>query len=225
MKNAQQRAVIIANGELSSPDKIRPLIQPDDKIICADGGGYHAKRMGLVPDVIIGDMDSVSTELLAEFEGMGTLIETHPANKDETDLELAINFASNSGIQNIDVIGVFGGRLDQSVANLMLLARPEWRHLRLRAITEHEVTWPLRGSDQETITGTVGDTLSLIPLTPSVEGVTLTGVKWPLDQATLQFGSTWTMSNEFVKNEVTLSVVQGLVLIVQGRQDTNRRSR
>jgi thiamine pyrophosphokinase len=171
--------------------------------------------MGLTPAVVIGDMDSLDPDRRAELEASGVRFEVHPVDKDETDLELALRLAIAEGATEIDVLAVLGGRLDQSLANLLLLTRPEWEPVRVRAIAGNEMAWPVRSGQKVIIKGTPGDVLSLIPLTPTVSGVHLSGVKWPLENATLHFGSTWTVSNALVEGEAQLQVEEGLALVVQ----------
>jgi thiamine pyrophosphokinase len=130
-------------------------------------------------------------------------------------LELALRLAIAEGATEIDDLAVLGGRLDQSLANLLLLTRPEWEPVRVRAIAGNEMAWPVRSGQKVIIKGTPGDVLSLIPLTPTVSGVHLSGVKWPLQAATLHFGSTGTVSNALVEGEAQLQVGEGLVLVVQ----------
>ncbi len=212
--DAHLRAVIITNGQLTDPAGAQQHIRAGDWVICADGGARHARTMGLVPDVVVGDLDSIDPALRAELEAAGVRFEVHPARKDETDLELALRLAVASGAAEIDVLAVLGGRLDQALANLLLLARPEWALAKVRVIEGNEVVWPVRGGQTATVNGTAGDTLSLVPLTPTVTGVDLEGVEWPLHDATLYFGSTWTISNALSAPTARLQVGEGLVLVV-----------
>lgn len=212
--NALVRTIIIANGDLPDLARARQRIHPGDQIMCADGGAYHARAMGLTPDVVVGDLDSMDPGLRTELEAAGVRFEVHPAHKDETDLELALRLAIAEGATEIEVLAVLGGRVDQSLANLLLLARPEWGSARVRASEGDETMWAVRGGQETTIAGRVGDRLSLVPLTPVVSGVTLEGVEWPLHDATLHFGSTLTISNTLVAPVAHLWVKEGLVLIV-----------
>ena len=87
------RIVIFANGVLTQPDLLQTKLKPDDRIFCADGGTRHALALGLTPETIIGDLDSLEPELVAELETAGVTIQRHPADKDQTDLELALELA------------------------------------------------------------------------------------------------------------------------------------
>jgi thiamine pyrophosphokinase len=209
-----RRAVIVANGHLADPDRARQHIRPGDWIICADGGARHVRAMDLIPHVVVGDLDSLDPTLRADLEAAGVRFEMHPTRKDETDLELALHLAAAEGVGEVDVLGAVGGRLDQTLANLLLLTRPDWDSMRIRVIEDDEVAWLVHDGGTTPIEGSVGDTLSLVPLSPTVTGVTLQGVEWPLSHATLQLGSTLTISNVLAAPVAHLKIDRGLVLIV-----------
>jgi thiamine pyrophosphokinase len=212
--NAVSRTIIIANGQLSRSTDLRQRIGSGDRIICADGGAHHARRMGLTPDVVVGDLDSLDPGLRAELEAAGVRFEVHPAHKDQTDLELALQLAMAEGATHIEIWAMLGGRLDQTMANLLLLTRPEWHAAQVRMVEGNQMVWPLRGGQETTIHGVAGDVLSLIPLSPLVFGVTLEGVEWPLQAATLHFGSTLTVSNQLTAPVARLGVENGLLLVI-----------
>ena len=109
---------------------------------------------------------------------------------------------------------MLGGRLDQALANLLLLARPEWASAWLRMVDGNQTAWPLRSGQEAAIEGSPGDLLSLVPLSPIVSGVTLEGVEWPLRAANLYFGSTLTISNRLTGPVAHLCLEEGLVLVV-----------
>jgi thiamine pyrophosphokinase len=208
------RAVILANGQLPDPGAARRHIQSADRLICADGGTQHAIRLGLVPDIVVGDLDSIEAPARATLEAAGVRFEAHPVRKDKTDLELALGLAIAEGAMQVDLLATLGGRLDQSLANLLLLTQPEWATVSVRVIEGSETAWVVRGGQTARLTGNAGDTLSLVPLTPQVSGVNLTGVEWPLANATLQLGSTLTISNTLADRVAQLQVAEGLVLVV-----------
>jgi thiamine pyrophosphokinase len=212
--NSPARTIIIANGQLSNPTEARRRIHPGDQVICADGGTHHAHAMGLTPDVIVGDLDSLAPSLRSELEAAGVRFEVHPTYKDETDLELALRLAIAEGADEIEILAMLGGRLDQSLANLLLLARPEWASAWVRVTEGDQTAWLVRAGQETSIRGVCGDLLSLIPLTPLVTGVTLEGVEWPLNGATLRLGSTLTISNTMTVPPARLKLEEGLVLVV-----------
>lgn len=223
--NSPARAIIIANGHLPNPVKARQRIHPGDQLICADGGTHHAQLMGLTPDIVVGDLDSLTPGLRTELEAAGVRFEVYPTHKDETDLELALRLAIAGGANEIEILGMLGGRLDQSLANLLLLARPEWASAWVRVTEGNQTAWPVRGGQQTTIQGKRGDLLSLVPLSPQVTGVTLEGVEWPLYRAVLRFGSTLTISNTLTAPTAHLKIEEGLVLVVHQSSENQEARR
>lgn len=209
------RIVIFANGILTEPDRLRRRLRPDDRIFCADGGTVHALTLGLTPQVIIGDLDSLAPDLVTEMAAAGVTIHRHPVRKDQTDLELAFQVAMAERPDEILLVTALGGRLDQMLANILLLTRPEYALARLTLVDGPQSVRVLRSHQAVTLTGQPGDTLSLVPLTPTVEQVNLTGVEWPLAAATLTLGSTWSISNVLAGSEACLQIGEGMLLVVQ----------
>ncbi len=119
-----QRIIIFANGELPDLNKARLLLRAGDRILCADGGTRHALALGVRPDLIIGDLDSADEGVVQKFRNDGVKIESHPRDKNETDLELAIHTAIELSPKQIVIIAALGGRLDQTLANITLLSDP-----------------------------------------------------------------------------------------------------
>ena len=208
------RIVIFANGELNQPDLLSAQLHSTDRIFCADGGTLHALALGLMPDAIIGDLDSLAPETVVEMESKGVTIHRHPAYKNETDLELALRLAIAENPAEILLVTALGGRLDQMLANIMLLTRPEYASTLLTLLDGLYRARLLRSHHSLVINGQPGDTLSLIPLTPTVNSVNLSGVEWPLAQTTLSLGSTLTISNTLTASQATIQIGEGLVLVV-----------
>ena len=210
------RTVIIANGHLADSAGARRHVRDGDRIICADGGANHAVAMGLVPDVVVGDLDSLGVDLRASLETMGVHFEVYPVHKDKTDLELALRLAIAEGADEVNLLATLGGRLDQSLANLLLLTQAEWADARVRVFEGDEVAWVVRGGQGTTVTGEIGDTLSVIPISRQISGVCLDGVQWPLHDATLELGDTLTVSNTLSAPAAHLQIGAGLAVIVHG---------
>jgi thiamine pyrophosphokinase len=116
------RAIIFANGEVNGPIPIEAQSQPGDIIIAADGGSINCLKNGMMPDILIGDLDSLSQERVLSFESAGIKIIRFPERKDYTDLELAVQYAIGEEFQEILILGALGQRWDQTLANLLLLA-------------------------------------------------------------------------------------------------------
>ena len=178
------RIVIFANGELPSPDAARSLLQADDYLIAADGGANHLMKMGILPDVVIGDLDSVEENALFELTSAEVDIKQYSEDKDETDIELALRYALALQPSGILIVGALGGRLDQTLANLSILTDQGLSGIDIRLDDGVEEAFFCRASagkgGQAEVRGRSGDIVSLIPWNGPVEGVTTEGLQWPL---------------------------------------------
>ena len=211
------RAVIFANGEFPDPQSARELLRSDDLVIAADGGARHALAAGETPNVIIGDLDSLSWEEQAQVEATGSQIIRFSPRKDETDLELALQYAVREGATEIIILAALGGRLDQTVANLLLLAMPELGGIAVRVVEGAQTAFLVR--DKALVEGQPGDTVSLIPLGGDAVGVTAQGLEWPLHEETLRFGPARGVSNVLTAGQARVRVRQGLLLCVVTRNE------
>lgn len=221
--NGLRQVVVLAGGDPVLLPLPRPLPHPIDLVIAADGG-YHAAATLAVPvDVLVGDLDSVSADGLATARAAGTRIERHPVDKDRTDLALALDAVTADGPAEVLLIGGHGGRLDHLLANVALLAAPEYGTLRITALLGPAVVTVLR--DRATLLGRPGELVSLLAMHGPAHGVTTTGLRFPLAQATLPVGSSLGVSNEFTGSHATVTVSDGVLVVVQpGGPDTTDRA-
>ncbi len=215
------RALIFANGRLDCLDTVRDILRPDDLIIAADGGARHCQELGLAPDLLIGDFDSLSPEDLERFREQNVQIIPHPARKDQTDLELALRQALKSGANQMIVFGALGRRRDMSIANILLMAAPEFSGVDIRIQEKDQEIRVLRAGGTLRIQGEKGDTLSLLPLTGDAAGVSLEGLEYPLKDETLPFGATRGVSNVMARNVAAISLKQGVLLCLLLRNSSD----
>jgi len=204
------RAIIFANGDAPDQKTIEPWITPTDRIIAADGGTRNALSVGITPQVVIGDLDSLAAVDREQLERAGVLFIVYPVHKDYTDLELALRYALEHGATDLVIFSALGGRWDQSLANLMLLSLPELANITTRIIDRAVSIEVIR--DRAMINGRVGDTLSLIALKGDAHGVTIEGCAYPLGDATLPFGATLGISNVLTQSTVKITVKHGEIL-------------
>ncbi len=202
------RIIIFANGNLPNLEKARALIRPDDFILCADGGTRHALALGFTPNLIIGDMDSLPSTFNLPPE---TFIR-FSADKNETDLELAINHALTLNPSQILILAALGGRMDQTLANISLLSNPQLSTFDVRLSDGVEELFFCR--DQIKVEGRSGDIVSLIPWQGDVTGVFTENLRWHLHYETLYPDKTRGISNEMTADVATVSIASGLLLIV-----------
>jgi thiamine pyrophosphokinase len=211
-----KRAIIFANGILPYAEAARKLVLPGDWLIAADGGLRLALSLGFTPELIIGDLDSAATQDVSRARGMGAEVELFPREKDATDLELALRRAQESGCDFIRIVGGLGGRSDHALANLFLLTDPALRFVDLRL--DDGVEEALVMHDRADITGSPGDTVSLLPLGGPADGIFTEGLLYPLRGETLLPHRTRGISNEMTGTLATVSLRTGLLVCVHARR-------
>jgi thiamine pyrophosphokinase len=210
------RAVIFANGNLERPELAAGLLRPDDFIIAADGGLHHLRALRLLPYLLIGDLDSVGPDDKDWTADHGVEILHFPRDKDFTDLELAIREALKRGYAEIMIVAALGGRMDQTLGNIGLLLVSNQADCRIWlddgiteiGLLEHELT----------ISGQIGDLVSLIPLGQTAQGVVTLALKYPLNAETLAPGQTRGISNVMLAETAKVSLAQGKLLCVHIRR-------
>lgn len=207
-----KRALIIANGQWEDDqDFFYRLIDEIDILVCADGGAKYALQLGLKPERIYGDLDSLDLELEREYRKMGVEFCQFPVIKDKTDTHLVIDHLIDEGFKEILLAGALGGRVDHFLGNLMLLSYGHKKKVQVKLISPTVEVQLLEGSLQ--ISGHQGDTFSLIPLDEVVKGVTLEGFKYPLIAQDVYRESTLGISNLIIAEEATVSIEQGRAFI------------
>ena len=210
-----QRIIIFANGALPDLNKARAILRADDFILCADGGTRHALALGLTPNLVIGDMDSLEKDEWKRLEESDVAIELYPRDKNEIDLELAINRAVELEPKEIVIIAALGGRMDQTLANIALLT--DVRHSTFDVRLDDGVEEIFFCRDQAQVRGRSGDIVSLIPWGNPVHGIHTQGLKWSLDNETLYSDKTRGISNEMMDQIANIKITSGNLLIIHRR--------
>jgi thiamine pyrophosphokinase len=195
---------IVANGSIRNFDFFSESIQSHSYLIAVDGGLNYCNEMGLTPDLIIGDFDSVSDALLALYTS--SEIRRFPADKDFTDLELALEIALKKNPQRITLYGALEKRIDHSIYNLYLLCRHPFI---LQIESEYETVFAINKSTS--IDCFQGQTLSLLPFGGTVKGVTTKGLKWELNNASFD-QNMMSISNVCLSDHVKISFEQGILI-------------
>jgi len=199
------RAVIVTGGAMEDYAYIRQFIQPADYIIAADSGYLHAKALGLRPQVLLGDFDSLS-ELPQDLD-----IHRVPPEKNFTDTELAIEWAREHGMKDFLLLGAIGTRMDHTMTNILLLSRLLDAGEGAELIDEHNRIWITDKAIE--IDAQVGETVSLVPLS-TCEGVTTCGLAYPLSGATLEVGYGLGVSNVVSQSPASVSLSGGRMLVM-----------
>jgi thiamine pyrophosphokinase len=213
------RALIVAAGDApdrAALDRTWPGWSDGiDLVVAADAGADAAERLGLRPDVVVGDFDSIAPGGLDRLRAAGIPVEIAPADKDESDTELAIRAALGRGARSLTIVGGLGGRPDHLLANVGLLALPGLADRPVELLDGRTRVSLIRGPGSRELAGRIGDWVSLLPFGPGVEGVTTTGLAWPLADEALPLGPARGLSNVRTAAVVGVTVRAGLLLAVE----------
>lgn len=203
-----ETVLIFAGGDSPGSALADELPEPD-LVIAADSGYDVAVAAGFAVDVLVGDMDSIATEIIPGH----VIVERHDADKDATDLELALARVIEEKPQRIVVVAGSGGRFDHELATAALLCSDRWDQVEeLDWVTDRGWGHVVRG--RRIVHGDVGRLISLIPMGGAAVGVTTRGLRWNLEAATLHPGTTWGVSNEFTGPVADIRVGFGCLLAV-----------
>ncbi len=205
------RAVIIGNGTIEDSSFIAKNISSEDIVICCDGGSKYLFKEGILPKYIIGDLDSSDMPIITFFETRGAILKKFPSKKDKTDMELCIDFAIGLGLKEILLLGASGTRLDHSLANIGLLANCLDRNIFCYIKDEHNEIYITNNKIE--LEGEVGDTISLIPFSDKVEGVSTFGLEYSLQDYTMYQDSSLGISNVILNKKISIEVKNGKLLI------------
>jgi thiamine pyrophosphokinase len=207
-----KRAIIFCNGDLSNFRNAKKYIKPTDYIICADGGAKHVLKLGIKPDVIIGDFDSLSKKDQKIFIEKQVPFITHEKEKDETDSELAVQFALEKGFKTIFIFGLLGSRIDHMLTNFFALDYISSADADVTIIEGKQEIRLIKNKIK--LEGKKGDLVSLIPLNGDVKKVTTKNLKYSLKNEDLKFGYSRGISNVFTEDTAEISLHEGSLLVI-----------
>ena len=197
--------------------RVRELADRADLIVAADGAWARAVAAGIPVDLVIGDLDSLTRKERTTLLASDTEVEIHEPDKDLTDLDLALDHVLSLSPEKVVVFGAFGGRIDHTLANVLLLERAVERGVEVELVAGRETAWLIRGGFTLPI-GRAGDRVSLIPL--SEEAVVRTdGLRYRLNDEPLVRASAHGISNVIEEIPVRIAVRSGTVLAVHGPVD------
>jgi thiamine pyrophosphokinase len=210
------QAIVAAGGD-PLDDGWHASLPAADLVIAADSGIAHLYALGLTPHVVVGDLDSAAPDHLRRANREGARIDRFPADKDATDLELALTVAQDMGATEVTVIGGSGGRLDHLIGGLNLLAAPRWSSMRITALAGPARLTVIHNRAE--LTGSVGSIVTLLAIGGTAQGITTTGLRWPLRDDDLPPTSTRGISNEITDGPVTVQVRTGTLFAIQPTGD------
>lgn len=207
--------LLITNGIIESTEYLSELVAKNINIICADGAVRYLRSIQQVPSCVIGDLDSISQDDLDWIKNNEVPIVLYDTRKDYTDTELAIRYALELGSTTITLTGALGGRFDHSLGNLYLLVLIS-QHNCLGIIDEMDYEIRLI-TKRETLDWKIGETVSFMPVSETVEEVTLAGFEYPLERETLYQGHTRSISNIVAQASQMVEVGSGMLLAIRNK--------
>lgn len=204
-------ALIIGNGD----DIERQCIDNIniEYVICADGGLEKAEKLNLSPNLILGDFDSVDAKVLEHYKKLNIETVTFPSEKDYTDMELAVENAVKKGFKDIVLTGATGSRLDHTLANIQLLEKYYRHGINLEIIDNNNYISIISDNTDVKIKYKKDHFVSLVPVTEKLEGLTLIGFRYPLDNVIVQRGTALLISNEIIQDEGRIILKNGTALV------------
>lgn len=213
------RCVIVLAGEIRDDQAARDWLKDAGRVICADGGARHLRRLEFRPDMLVGDLDSISEEDLAWLNSQSVPVRKFPVSKDETDSELAIlttleDLPEPRVQHEIIVLAALGSRPDHVLANQMMaaqLAADGWRLMLTDGVT---CIYTLTAGQTLILEPDVTEAISAIPVAGPVSGLTYEGLLYPLENVTLPMGSTRGVSNRVAANPVQIRLTSGVLLVI-----------
>lgn len=210
------KAVIFAGAEIRDYAVCRAELADADVILSCDAGMRHTKALGIDPDYIVGDFDSVSPEVLAYYREKNIPIRQFPAKKDQTDMVLGIYLAEELGAEEIVLFGGIGDRLDHTLANAHYLLALRKKDIRARLMDDKNCVEVI--DSHMTLRGRVGEIVSTIPLSMVVKGLTLRGFAYPLTEYDLTLdGECIAVSNLLTEETATIDLKEGYLFVIRAK--------
>lgn len=211
--------LVAIGGDQAATARV-PVPAPGSIVVAADSGLDVLDAAGIVAHHVVGDLDSASPTALGRAKAAGAIVHRHEADKDATDLELALalvaeQLAPSAGLRRLVVVGPGGGRLDHLLGDLLLLASPLLDRLVVDAHVGPATVTIVRPGPARRLHGAVGEQVSLLPIGGRATGVTTEGLRWSLIAADLVAGTSRGMSNELRQPSATVRISSGVVAAIQ----------
>jgi len=211
----KQTVLIIANSILPAQPILDDCRARADIILCADGGANRARERGLVPEFIVGDLDSILPETRAAFPQAQYI---HRPDQNATDLEKTLQFAVEQGVQRALLVGITGLRFDHQICNLNI-AEKFCSRMEIELHDDFGVGVFLNAQQQEAIMSFetfIGQQISLFAFRRA-EGIVTEGLKYPLEDEALEWAVRDGLSNEAIRAEVTIRMKKGVLFVYRVR--------
>lgn len=204
--------LIVAGGDPPSKALLSLRASKACRVIAADRGARYCLECGVRPDLVVGDMDSLDPTIREELRRMGVELKVLSPDKDETDTEIALGCALDERPERIEILAGLGGRFDHALANVHLLHKSMKQGVPAFLVSDREIVFVV--AKRAVIKGAEGLTVSLLPLTGTVEGIVLEGFVYGLNAATMEIGRPYGVSNVVNAPMASIDVAGGVLAVV-----------
>lgn len=209
------KGLVISSGEIQDYNLLKEMLAENDFIICADGGVNHLLKIGKLPDIVLGDLDSIGKKELDVLEREKIEIKRFPTMKEKTDTELCVDFLLKKNFKEISLMGVTGRRLDHTLANIYLLKKIYKMGVKANIIdTNNKILYT---EDTLSIKKKPDRFVSIIPISERGVEVSLRGFVYPLEKENLPFGSTMGISNKIIEDYGKVKVHRGSIIVIESK--------
>lgn len=209
------KCIIFANGYYGELERYREIVRNADMIICADGGANYTCKLGAMPSVVIGDMDSINQETRSYLDKCGVKFKKYPAHKDFTDLQLTLEVAEEAGADLIILLGSLGNRLDHTMGNLFSCVEMALKGKKVVHYGPDCIIYLV--TNELILKGSKGDIVSVITMTDKAVGVTEIGMEYPLHEALLESSKPYAVSNVMADDQARITVREGVLAVFHYR--------
>ena len=187
-------------------------------IIVCDRGLEALYQLKIIPNHVVGDFDSVSSNVLTFYQNKPQVVfHTYNAEKDNTDTDIALKLAIKLKSSEITILGALGKRMDHAIANIHILKDALEAEIPCQILDENNRIYLINKEMTLSKDKVYGKYISLIPLTSMIEGLTLTGFKYPLNHYTLPIGTSLGISNEMIEDIAHIEMKKGILIVIESR--------
>lgn len=206
------KGLIVGSGEIENHELLKEVVEKVDYVICADGGANYLIKIGLMPDLVVGDLDSIEKETLEILKEKKIKIIKHSEEKDYTDTELSIQYLVDKKVKEIILMGVIGSRLDHTLANVFLLNNLLDIGIESRIISDKNLVYIT--NEKLVLEKMKNSFVSIIPINSEGAILTLKGFKYETKKEKFSFSSSYGISNEIVEEKGIIEVYKGNCLVI-----------
>lgn len=205
------KCIVMANGDYGDLAFYKEFISGEEQVLCADGGANYAYQMGLIPKMIIGDMDSILPAVKQHYTEQEVTFKKFPRRKDFTDTQLVLTNACEMGASEVILLGSLGKRLDHTMSNLYCALDLVRQGLKITYLSHAGFIYLVNKEIE--IVGEIGDMISVLSLTDEARGVTTVGLEFPLDHVVLEKRNPYAISNSLIEKHGMISLEEGVLAV------------